>query len=131
MLFATRLTTHFRSPIVAAPMTADADDKPLAPEQERLVRQVRRVAIGSSVIMLLGFAVVISVIGYRLFAAAERAAPPAESAILLPKGARVLSTTVSDGKIAVTIELSGAVEVRFYELATLRPTGRIRFATEP
>jgi uncharacterized membrane protein (DUF485 family) len=112
-------------------MTAPEEEAPLAPAQVRLVRQVRRIAVGSSVIMLLGFAVVISVIGYRLFVAAERAAPSAESAILLPKGARVLSTTVSDGKLAVTIELSGAVEVRFYELATLRPAGRIRFATEP
>ena len=111
-------------------MTAPDDDAPLQPAQERLVRQVRRIAIGSSVVMLLGFAVVISVIGYRLFAAAERATP-AESAILLPKGARVLSTAITDGKLAVTIELSGAVEVRFYELATLRPAGRIRFATEP
>jgi hypothetical protein len=112
-------------------MTPDPEDKPLAPAQERLVRQVRRIAMGSSVIMLLGFAVVVGVIGYRLFVAADRVAPSAESAILLPKGARVLSTSIADGKLAVTVELSGAVEVRFYELATLRPAGRIRFAAEP
>jgi uncharacterized membrane protein (DUF485 family) len=107
------------------------DEAPLEPAQERLVRQVRRIAVGSSVIMLLGFAVVIGVIGYRLFVAAERAAPSAESAILLPKGARVLSATIADGKLAVTVELTGSVELRFYDLATLQPAGRIRFATEP
>jgi hypothetical protein len=111
-------------------MTAPDDEAPLNPAQARLVGQVRRIAIGSSLVMLLGFLVVVGVIGYRLFAGAERGTPP-EATVVLPKGARVLSTAIAEGKLAVTIELSGFVEVRFYELSTLRPIGRIGFAPQP
>jgi hydroxymethylpyrimidine kinase/phosphomethylpyrimidine kinase len=34
-------------------------------------------------------------------------------------------------RIAVTIEQGGLVEVRTFDLKTLKPTGRLRFATEP
>ena len=38
---------------------------------------------------------------------------------------------VADDRIAVTIEQGGMVEVRTFDLKTLKPTGRLRFATEP
>jgi hypothetical protein len=50
---------------------------------------------------------------------------------MLPKGAKVIATAVADDRIAVTIEQGGMVEVRTFDLKTLRPTGRLRFATEP
>ena len=50
---------------------------------------------------------------------------------MLPKGAKVIATAVADGRIAVTIEHGGLVEVRTFDLKTLRPAGRLRFATEP
>ena len=78
---------------------------------------------------VLGIAVVIGVIGYR-FSRGGTAAP-AEVTALLPKGAKVTATAVADDRIAVTIEQGGMVEVRTFDLKTLRPTGRLRFATEP
>ena len=56
---------------------------------------------------------------------------PSEVTAVLPKGAKIIATAVADDRIAVTIEQGGMVEVRTFDLKTLRPTGRLRFATEP
>ena len=56
---------------------------------------------------------------------------PADVTALLPKGAKVVSTAVADGRIAVTVEHGRPIEVRTFDLKTLKPTGRLRFATEP
>ena len=37
----------------------------------------------------------------------------------------------SDDRIVVTVELSGTVEIRAFDIKTMQPTGRLRFATEP
>ena len=73
---------------------------------------------------------VIGVIGYR-FSRSNGSMAPAEVTAMLPKGARVTATAVADDRIAVTIEQGGAVEVRTFDLKTLKPAGRLRFATEP
>ena len=79
---------------------------------------------------LLGIAVVIGVIGYRFYRS-DGSAGPAEVTALLPKGAKVVATAVSDGRLVVTLEAGGLIEVRTFEVQTLRPAGRLRFATEP
>ena len=79
---------------------------------------------------MLGIAVVIGVIGYRVYRSGGSVAP-AEVTAVLPKGARVVTTAVAEDRIAVTVELGGAIEVRTFDLHTLAPTGRLRFATEP
>ena len=42
-----------------------------------------------------------------------------------------MATAVAEDRIAVTVEVAGALEIRTFDLKTLRPTGRLRFATEP
>ena len=106
------------------------DEKPLSPEQQKVVAKVRWLMLVSGVATMLGIAVVIGVIGYRFFRSNGSVAQ-AEVTTLLPKGARVTATAVADDRIAVTIEQGGMVEVRTFDLKTLRPTGRLRFATEP
>jgi hypothetical protein len=81
--------------------------------------------------MMLGILLVLGVIGYRLFATAERGRPATDAIAALPKGARVLSTALADGKLAVTFEVAGAVEVWLYDLATLEPRGRLQFVPAP
>jgi hypothetical protein len=56
---------------------------------------------------------------------------PAEVTALLPKGARIVSTAVAEDRIAVTIDIGGALEIRTFDAKTLKPAGRLRFATEP
>ena len=111
--------------------TSDSDDdKPLPPEQQKIVARVRWLMLISGFATMLGIAVVIGVIGYRFFRSNGSVAP-AEVTAMLPKGAKVIATAVADDRIAVTIEQGGMVEVRTFDLKTLRPTGRLRFATEP
>jgi hypothetical protein len=110
--------------------TSERDDEDMTPAQTRIVRRVRRLMLFSSLIMAAGILAVLGVIAYRLSAGTERGRPPDENASL-PKGARVLSTAVSDGRLAVTIEIAGAIEVRLFDLATLEPRGRVTFRTEP
>jgi hypothetical protein len=107
-----------------------AEDKPLDPEQQKIVAKVRWLMLISGFATVLGIAVVIGVIGYRVYRS-EGSVAPAEVTAMLPKGAKIIGTAVADGRIAVTVELSGSVEVRTFDLRTLRPTGRLRFATEP
>ena len=104
------------------------DEKPLSPEQARLVAKVRWLMVISGIATVLGIAVVIGVIGYRFSRDEGRVA---DVTAMLPKGAKVVSTAVSEGRVAVTIERDGTLEVRVFDLKTLKPVGRLRFATEP
>jgi len=110
--------------------SADDDEKPLDPEQQRIVAKVRWLMLLSGLATVLGIAVVVGVIGFRVYRSGGNAAP-AEVTATLPKGAKVIATGVADDRLAVTIDVGGAVEVRTFDLKTLRPTGRLRFATEP
>ena len=110
--------------------SAGDDEKPLDPEQQRMVAKVRWLMLVSGFATVLGIAVVIGVIGYRVYHSGGNAAP-AEFTATLPKGARVISTGVANDRLAVTIDIGGTLEVRTFDLKTLRPTGRLRFATEP
>ena len=109
---------------------ASDDEKPLDPEQQKIVARVRWLMVISGFATLLGIAVVIGVIGYRVYRT-DGSVAPAEVTALLPKGAKITGTAVADGRIAVTVELGGAIEVRTFDLRTLKPTGRLWFATEP
>ena len=73
---------------------------------------------------------VLAVIGYRVFKA-EGSAASADVTAALPKGARVISTAVADGRIAVTIDTGSGIEVRTFDLQSLQPVGRLRFTNEP
>ncbi len=79
---------------------------------------------------MLGIAVVVTVIGYRVFRTDGRAGP-VEAAAQLPKGARVVSTSIAGDRIVVTIDVGGALEVRTFDARTLSPEGRLRFVVDP
>lgn len=104
------------------------DEKPLDPEQTRIVARARWLMLISGFATVLGIAVVIGVIGYRVFRDEGRVV---DVTAMLPKGAKIVSTAVADDRIAVTLEVNGALEIRTFDLKSLKPTGRLRFATEP
>jgi hypothetical protein len=86
----------------------------------------------SALTTAIAIAAVLGVIGYRVFA--SRGSGPAaitDGTVFLPKGARVVSTTVSGGRIVVTLDIGGVDEVRIYDLKTLQQTGRLHFVIEP
>ena len=107
-----------------------ADDEPLSPAQAQVVARVRWLRVISGVATMLGIAVVIGVIGYRVFRSDGRAGP-VEATALLPKGGRIVQTAVAGDRIVVTVDVGGALEIRTFDAATLRPAGRLRFAIEP
>ena len=43
----------------------------------------------------------------------------------------MISTVASGGRVAVLIEIGGATELRTFDIKTLKPMGRLQFATEP
>jgi hypothetical protein len=107
------------------------DDQPLDPAAARMVAKVRWLMVISGATTLVAIAAVIGVIGYRLFKAEGSTTAQADVTALLPKGARILATSVAEDRIAVTVDAGGAIEIRTFDLRTLKPTGRLKFATEP
>jgi hypothetical protein len=102
------------------------DEPPLSPSQEKIVARVRWLMMISGVATVIGIAAVIGVIGYRVFKS-EGSAPP-EVTAHLPKGARIMQTAVSGGRVAVTVDVGGATEMFIFDLKTLQPTGRLKFS---
>ena len=85
----------------------------------------------ASVTTLIAVGAVLAVIGYRVShlqgsGAAPAAAGAAVSVRGLPAGTKVLSSAVGDGRIVLTVEVDGAIELRSFDLATLKPLGRAR-----
>ncbi len=97
----------------------------------RMVSRVRWLMIISGFTTLVAIAAVIGVVGYRVSRTGGSSAATADGIVMLPKGARVIASTVSDDRLAVTLDIAGATEIRTFDLKTLKQTGRIRFATEP
>jgi hypothetical protein len=70
------------------------------------------------------------VVSYRLLRS-DGSAATADITAMLPKGARIVATAVAEDRIAVTVDVNGILEIRTFDLRSLRQTGRLRFATEP
>lgn len=116
----------------AASHRAAADATEVGVEAARMVARARWLLIVSGLTTMIAIAAVIAVIGYRVFHAGEsRAVASGAGIVMLPKGARVIATAVADDRIVVTLDVGGAVEIRTFDVKTLKENGRIRFATEP
>src|SRR5262245_11698801 len=105
------------------------DEKPLDPAAARIVKRVRWMMAISAVTTLFAVIAVLGVVSYRLLRS-EGSTAAADVTAMLPKGARVVSTAVAEDRIAVTIEVNGVLEIRTFDLRTLKPAGRLRFANE-
>ncbi|MCC6888322.1 MAG: hypothetical protein IT536_07305 [Hyphomicrobiales bacterium] len=109
---------------------ADEDDKPLDPVAARLVTRVRWMMAISALTTLFAVIAVLGVVSYRLLRS-EESAGVADVTAMLPKGARIVATALAEDRIAVTVDVKGSLEIRVFDLRSLRQTGRLRFATEP
>jgi len=98
-------------------------------DAEALLARARLMMIISALTTLIAIAAVVSVIGYRMFNSGG--AIGADGIITLPKGARLISTVASAGRVAVLIDVGGTSELLTFDIKTLKQTGRLRFATEP
>src|SRR5215475_13213278 len=100
------------------------DEKPLDPAAARIVARVRWLMVISGLTTMIALAAVLGVIGYRVFKS-EGSVAHADVTALLPKGARIVSTAVAEDRVAVTIDVGGAIEIRTFDLRSLRQTGRL------
>jgi hypothetical protein len=112
------------------------DDRPLDPETAKIVAKVRRLMMIASATTFIAVAVVLIVIGYRLFNAGGSAptgkpAAFADVTATLPAGAKVVSTAVGADHIVVTVEVGGVTELRTFDPDTLAPLGRLRLEPKP
>ena len=111
------------------PMFEPARNPVPTPDQARFFARMRWMMMISGAATILGIAVVLGVIGYRVFKG-DGSAPP-DVTELLPKGAKIIGTAVAGERIAIMVDAGGSVEVRTFDLKTLKPAGRLRFAPEP
>jgi hypothetical protein len=94
-----------------------------------VVARARIIMLISALTTALAIAAVVTVIGYRMFGSGAVVAT--DDIIPLPKGARLISTSASAGRLAVLIEVDGVNELRTFDIKTLKQTGRLRFTREP
>ncbi len=100
------------------------------PEQAALFARVRRMMLIAGLTTALAVAAVLIAIGYRLFGT-EGSAVAANTTLMLPKGARIVSTGVAGDRLVVTLDIGGVTEIRTFDARTLKPAGRLKFANEP
>ena len=99
-------------------------------EQALLLVRVRRMMLIAGLTTALAIAAILVAIGYRLFTS-EGSAATRDVTATLPKGARITATAVAGDQIVLTLEVNGVTEIRTFDAKTLRPTGRLRFTSEP
>lgn len=117
-------------------------------DDEARAKEIARVAVLRIVVTVLGAVLVVLAIvvfstlilravkggGDKTVPSAAKpaaSAPPAAGAAssiqpALPAGARVVSTALGDGRLAVTVEADGEIVTILFDAATLAETGRIR-----
>jgi hypothetical protein len=105
------------------------DEKTLDPEGARIVAKVRRLMMIASLTTFTAVAVVIGVIGYRVFRGEGRVQPISAVSPTLPAGAKVLSSAIGEGRLVLTVDINGAIELLSFDLNTLTPLGRTRLTS--
>jgi hypothetical protein len=114
---------------------AEDDEKPLDPEAARAVHQVRRLMLIATATTFVAVAVVLGVIGYRVFKSGgsltANGQTMSDAVAQLPAGGKIVSTAVGDNRIVLTVDLGGSLELYIFDLNSLKPVGRMRFAPAP
>ena len=101
------------------------------PEQAALFARVRRLMLIAGLTTALAVAAVLIAIGYRLFRSEGSAVTAADIVATLPKGARIVGTAVAGDRLLLTLDIGGTTEIRSFDAKSLKPTGRLRFVSEP
>ena len=100
------------------------------PEQAALFTRVRRMMLIAGLTTALAVAALLIAVGYRLFRT-EGIAVAVDATATLPKGARIVATGFARDRLVVTLDIGGVTEIRTFDAKSLRPTGRLKFVSEP
>ena len=112
-------------------MTDPAVTEPSAEQTAALVQRVRKMMIIAGLTTALGMSAILIVIGYRIWRGDASSSNPTDLTEMLPRGARIVSTSIAGDRVVVTIEAAGALEIRTFDARTLKATGRLKFANQP
>jgi hypothetical protein len=108
----------------------DQTTEPDNPAAAAIVAKAKRLMLLTLGLTFIALAVVLTVIGYRVLNLGERT-PPREAVLQLPPGAKVLSSSVADGRIAVTVQTAMGVEILIFEANSLKEINRLRLGSPP
>lgn len=111
-------------------MTDPVATEPSPEQTAALMARVRRMMMIAALTTALGMSAILIVIGYRLYRGEGSNPAPTDLTEILPKGARIISTSVAGDRLVVTVEAGGTLELRTFDARTLRATGRLKFANE-
>jgi hypothetical protein len=109
----------------------DSDFPKPSSDQAALIARVRRMMLIAGLTTALAVAAILIAIGYRLFRGEGRSAATTDVTAVLPKGGRVVASSVAGEELVVTLDVGGATEIRTFDARTLKPIGRLKFANEP
>ncbi|MCB1481373.1 MAG: hypothetical protein KDJ55_05265 [Rhodobiaceae bacterium] len=106
----------------------DDEEAPLDPAVERVRAKLARLVLFSFGTMALGLVALLLAILYKLGTFGDTADKPVDAVAELPAGAQVISSSVSDDTLVVTVTLpGGAQEVRMFRIPGGEPVGRVQF----
>ncbi|ACI94251.1 conserved hypothetical protein [Afipia carboxidovorans OM5] len=91
--------------------------------------RLKRLMLIAGLTTALGIGAVFVAIGYKLYRG--EGAAVAEATLVVPKGARIVSTAALGDRIAVTLDVGGTTEIRTFDAKSFKLLGRARFANEP
>ena len=112
--------------------TSDTAVPDPSPEQAALFARVRRMMLIAGLTTGLAICAVLIGVGYRLFKSEGRATEaPSDVTATLPKGAKIVATGVAGDRLVLTLDIGGVTEIRTFDAKTLKPAGRLSFASEP
>src|SRR6266481_6228767 len=111
-------------------MTETAITEP-TPKHTALFLRVRRMMLIARLTTALPISAVLVAIGYHLFKTEVSAMATIDATAVLPKGARIVATGVAGDRLVLTLDIGGVTEIRTFDAKTLKPAGRLRFASEP
>ncbi len=111
-------------------MTETAVPEP-SPEQAALFARVRRMMLIAGLTTAVAIGAVLIAVGYRLFKTEGSRVETSDVTATLPSGAKITATAVAGDRLVLTLDVGGTVEIRTFDAHTLKPAGRLKFATEP
>jgi hypothetical protein len=112
-------------------MTTETAVPEPTPEQAALFARVRRMMLIAGLTTALAICAVLIAVGYRLFRTEGRAPEMADITATLPRGAKIVSTSIAGDRVVVTLDVNGMTEIRTFDAHSLKPAGRLKFASEP
>jgi hypothetical protein len=108
----------------------DPPETPLDPAVINVERRLRRLMLVGGLTLGFGILAVFAGIVYRIGMAGSKVLPAAPMEAKVPAGAKLVSTTIGEGRIVLTYDVGGGTTLIFVDAASLKPLGRLDLKPE-